>query len=209
MRVAILGQVRLFRESIRAALAQLSQVTVLGDASPDAAGMTRIRRLGPDVVLVDVTPAGVRDSLRALTTGLPGIRTVAIGVPDSDDDVIACLEAGAAACVHRDGDLSQLVETLRQVAAGAVVCSPSITGGLFRRLAVLADQQRGVTPATPLTSREQEIAALLADGLSNRQISRRLFIEVSTVKNHVHNILEKLRLSGRSHAASWYEAQRR
>jgi DNA-binding NarL/FixJ family response regulator len=207
--VAIFGQIRLFREAIRETLTRQPQVTVLGDARPDATGVARIRRLDPDVVLVDVTTSGAVDTLRTLTTGLPGIRTVAIGVPEGVEDVVACLEAGAAACVPPGDDLPHLIDTLRQVAAGAVVCSPTITGGLFRRLATLADQRSGAAPAEPLTPREREIAGLLADGLSNREIGRRLFIEVSTVKNHVHNILEKLRLSGRADAASWYEAQRR
>ncbi|MEV6304227.1 response regulator transcription factor [Actinoplanes sp. NPDC051861] len=207
MRVAILGPVRLFRESIREALAQSSRVLVLGDACPDAAGITRIRRLGPDVVLIDVTQAGTLGTLRNVTTGLPGIRAVAVGVPAGDDDALACLEAGVAACVPLEDDLSRLIDTLHQVAAGLPVCSPSIIGGLFRRLADLADQRRGTTPAEPLTPREREIAALLAEGLSNREISRRLFIEVTTVKNHVHNILDKLRLTGRADAASWYDAQ--
>ncbi|MFC8130898.1 LuxR C-terminal-related transcriptional regulator [Streptomyces sp. NPDC057302] len=209
MRVAILGPVRLYRQTIREALVRRSQVIVLGDACPDAAGVTRIRRLGPDIVLVDVTSAGAVGSLRTLTTGLPGIRTVAIGVPERDDDVIACLEAGVAACVPLEDDLTGLVETLRQVIEGVAVCSPLVTGSLFRRLAALGDERRGLTPAKPLTPREREIAGLLAEGLSNREIGRRLFIELSTVKNHVHNILEKLRLTGRSGAASWYEAQPR
>ncbi|MFI0237559.1 LuxR C-terminal-related transcriptional regulator [Streptomyces sp. NPDC016845] len=206
MRVAILGPVRLHRETIREVLTGRPQVVVLGDACADAAGLTRIRRLGPDIVLVDVASADAVGSLRSLTTGLPGIKTVAIGVQERDGDVIACLEAGAAACVPLEDDPARLVETLRQVVEGVVACSPSITGQLFRRLAALGDERRGVTAAQPLTPREREIAGLLAEGLSNREIGRRLFIELSTVKNHVHNILEKLRLTGRSDAASWYEA---
>ncbi|MEU8816735.1 response regulator transcription factor [Actinoplanes sp. NPDC048796] len=201
MRVALLGRVRVYRESIGEALRRRPEVTVLGDACPDAAGVSRIRHLRPDVVLVDVTQAG---SLRDLTTGLPGMIVVAIGVLESDDDILACLEAGMAAYVPRDDDLTRLLDTLRQVVHGGVVCPPAVIGGLFRRLAVLAEERRGVTPAEPLTPRERQIAGLLAEGLGNREISRRLFIEVSTVKNHVHNILEKLHLASRADAASWF-----
>ncbi|WP_244945564.1 LuxR C-terminal-related transcriptional regulator [Couchioplanes caeruleus] len=186
------------------ALSLPPEIAFLGHAGPDAAGITRIRRLHPDVVLVDVTPSGALGSLREVTTGLPGVRTVAIGALGTDDAVLACLEAGAAAYVTGEGDLSRLVETLHQVVRGGAVCSPSITGGLFRRLAALAHEHRGVCPAEPLTIREQQISGLLAAGLSNREIGRRLFIEVCTVKNHVHSILDKLGLSRRADAASWF-----
>jgi DNA-binding NarL/FixJ family response regulator len=129
---------------------------------------------------------------------------VAIGALDTEEAVLASLEMGAAAYVTGEGDMGRLVETVRQVVRGGVVCSPSITGRLFRRLAALADEQRGVHPAEPLTVREHEIAGLLAAGLSNREIGRRLFIEVSTVKNHVHSILDKLGLGGRADAATWF-----
>jgi DNA-binding NarL/FixJ family response regulator len=204
-RVAVLGPVRIYRALIGRALARLPGITYLGDASQDAAaGVMRIRRLDPDVVLVDVMPPTGLGQLRDLVAGLPGIPTVAIGAVDNDEAVLACLEAGVAAYLTCDGDLSRLGQTLHQAVRGGMSCSPAITGGLFRRLAALADERRGVRPAQPLTLREHEIAGLLAAGLSNREIGRHLFIEVSTVKNHVHSILDKLRLNGRADAASWF-----
>lgn len=202
MRVAVLSHVRLYRESIGEALAARPDVTVVGDSCPDASGVTRIRRLWPDIALLDVAPAGSVAALRDLITGLAGIRSVAIGVLTTEEQVLACLEAGVAAYVSRDDDLSRLVETMREVAGGGAVFSPAATGGVFRRLAALADERRSARPAPPLTEREQEIAGLLAEGLSNAEIARRLFIEVSTVKNHVHNILGKLQLAGRAGVAA-------
>lgn len=203
-RVAVLGHVRIHRVLIARALARLPEVTVIADASPDAAGVNRIRRLDPDVVLIDVTPRDALGSLGDLTAGLPGIRAMAIGTLDTDEAALTCLESGAAAYLTGEGDLSGLAETLGQMVRGGAVCSPSITGGLFRRIAALADEQRGVRPAEPLTLREHEIAGLLAAGLSNSEIGRRLFIEVSTVKNHVHSVLGKLGLTRRADVASWY-----
>jgi DNA-binding NarL/FixJ family response regulator len=203
MRVAILCQICVYGEAIGEVLGRRPGFAVLGYAPPDTAGIGRIRRLEPDVALLDVTPPGALCALPDVTTGLPGIPTVAIGALETDD-VLACLEAGVAACVPRHDDVVRLVETLGEVARGGVVCSPAITGSLFRRLAALADERRGLPPAEPLTLREREIASLLAEGLSNREIGRRLFIEVSTVKNHVHSILDKLQLHGRADAASWF-----
>jgi two-component system nitrate/nitrite response regulator NarL len=208
MRVALLGHVRVYGEAISAALTGRPEITVVACASPDAAGVTRIRRLDPDVVLVDVASAGSIAALADLATGLPGIRIVAMGILDDGEDVLACLEAGVSAYVSGDDDLPQVVETLRQTLRGHLSCSPAVTGAIFRRIAALAGQRRAVPSPEPLTPREREIAGLLAEGLSNREISHKLFIEVSTVKNHVHSILDKLQLASRADAACWYSQMR-
>src|SRR4051812_43675713 len=109
MRLALLSHVRVYGEAISEALTG-NEIRVIGFASPDAAGITRIRRLHPDVVLVDVAGAPSVAALRDLAAGLPGIRIVALGVIDDDEDVLACLEAGVAAYVCRDDDLSRVVE---------------------------------------------------------------------------------------------------
>jgi DNA-binding NarL/FixJ family response regulator len=154
------------------------------------------------VVVVDVASFGSVAALCDLATGLPGIPIVAIGAYDNVEDALACLEAGVAAYVSPGDDMPQLVDALGHVLCGQPTYSPAITGAVFRRLAILADECHEVPPTEPLTPREREIAGLLAKGLSNREIGRRLFIQTSTVKNHVHAILHKQRLSGRADAAS-------
>jgi DNA-binding NarL/FixJ family response regulator len=112
--------------------------------------------------------------------------------------VIACAEAGIAAYVAREGSLDDLVATLHSVMRGEARVSPRIAAVLLRRVGDMATGRAQRVRASPLTERETEIAGLVADGLSNKQIARRLRIRLPTVKNHVHNILEKLEVGRRT-----------
>jgi DNA-binding NarL/FixJ family response regulator len=125
---------------------------------------------------------------------------VTLGVDDGDDDVLAWAEAGVSGYVARDASFEDLVETVRAVARGELRCSPRLAATLLRRVTALA----GDAPhsATRLTQREREISSLLEAGLSNKEIAGRLYIELPTVKNHVHNILRKVGASRRGEAAA-------
>lgn len=107
---------------------------------------------------------------------------------------------GVAGFLPRDATLDDLAHTLTKVARGEAVCSSSVAGALLRRISTEA-HQRTVT-ADHLTPREREVLVLIEQGLSNKQIAQRLGIEVRTVKNHVHNLLEKLRVQRRGEAAA-------
>jgi DNA-binding NarL/FixJ family response regulator len=105
-----------------------------------------------------------------------------------------------AGYVPRDGSLSDLVAAIESAAHGELRCSPKIAASLFQRVARLTDETRHSTAS--LTRREEEIARLIDQGLSNKQIARRLQIEVSTVKNHVHSVLKKLQATRRTLVAT-------
>ena len=126
---------------------------------------------------------------------------VAIGIADSDTEVIACAERGFAAYVTRDGSVDELAATIRAAGKGELTCSPRIAGTLMRRLGALAAELHPASSMARLTRREREIAALMRQDLSNKEIATRLRIEVATVKNHVHNVLDKLQVHRRSDAA--------
>ena len=127
---------------------------------------------------------------------------VALGVADADDHVLGCAEAGVAGYVPRDASLDDLVAVIESAFRGEAICSPRIAGSLLRRIATLAAGQNGTMPLAHLTGREREIVRLIDRGLSNKEIARDLGIEVATVKNHVHNILEKLQVRRRGEAAA-------
>ena len=129
------------------------------------------------------------------------MRVVAFAVPETEDDIIACAEAGVAACVTREASIDELVATIERVGSGESLCSPQVAAVLLRRVATLA-AARSDEPAATLTSREREILDLIAEGLSNKQIGQVLCIQVPTVKNHVHNLLEKLEVHSRHEAAA-------
>lgn len=154
-----------------------------------------------DIVLVDATTGSV-DALRAITAHCPEARPVVLGIDESEMEVLAFAEAGIAGYVARESSLSELADVVRAVGRGEFCCPPRITAGLVRRLTTLA---RGGTPAprtARLTDREREIIALVDTGLSNMEIADRLCIQSSTVKNHVHNVLEKLGARRRGEAAA-------
>jgi two-component system nitrate/nitrite response regulator NarL len=200
MRITIISNIRLYREGLAEVLGRHG-VEVVGTAGSGPDGVDCVRAAMPDVALLDIAMLDGSAMVRALADSAPGVRVVALGVPETDGPVLACAEAGAAGYVPRDGSLEDLVDTLRRVVHGEVLCSPKIVGSLFRRVAELAAHPS--SEVGRLTERELEVLELVAQGLSNKEIARRLTIELSTVKNHVHNLLKKLRVRRRAEAAAW------
>jgi two-component system, NarL family, nitrate/nitrite response regulator NarL len=200
-RVLIVVGVRLYREGLVQLLGAREGLIVVGAESDGRGAALRLEQITPDVALVEM---GLPD-LDALTQALAGrsraIPLVAIGIADSDTEVIACAERGFAAYVTRDGCVDELVATIRAAGKGELTCSPRIAGTLMRRLGALAAELHPASSMARLTRREREIAALMRQDLSNKEIATRLRIEVATVKNHVHNVLDKLQVHRRSDAA--------
>jgi two-component system nitrate/nitrite response regulator NarL len=196
MRVAIVADIRFYREGL-AELLTRHGIEVVGTADGQA-GLERVLALRPELALVDTAIPDGTATLRLLTETAPQVGVVAIGVPETDGHVLACAEAGIAGYVPREGTLEDLVTTMGHVARGERLCSPGFTAGLLHRVAAVAAEQ---CPGA-LTTRELQIVALIDQGLTNQQIARRLCIQLSTVKNHVHNILEKLRVRRRADAAA-------
>jgi two-component system nitrate/nitrite response regulator NarL len=145
-------------------------------------------------------------AVRSLAAAAPAVKVVAVAVPDSERDVIACVEAGVAGYVTREASVEELVQATLDATRGELHLPPRMAARLVRHVAELATDRPG--PEARLTSRELEIVDLIDDGLSNKQIAQRLCIEVPTVKNHVHNILEKLQVDRRSEAAARVRARR-
>jgi two-component system, NarL family, nitrate/nitrite response regulator NarL len=200
MRIAIVVDIRLYREGLAQALAR-EGIEVVATAADGSAGVACVASAQPDIALLDMAMLDSISTVRTLVAQAPQVRVVALGVPETDGHVLACIEAGVAGYVPRDGSLETLVDILMGVDRGEVLCSPRIIGSLFRRVAELAAQPQ--PPLERLTVRELEILELIDQGLTNKEIARRLCIELSTVKNHVHNILEKLQVRRRADAAAW------
>jgi len=121
---------------------------------------------------------------------------VGFGISGSASEVIDCAESGLAGFIDQDRSIDDLVRTVAEAVRGEFSCSPQVTSILCSRLARLAESSSAVT--TALTPREREIAAMVADGLSNKEIAQGLKIGPATVKNHVHSILDKLKVKRRA-----------
>jgi DNA-binding NarL/FixJ family response regulator len=142
------------------------------------------------------------DAVRALAAAAPDVKLVVLAVPEVEGEVIAFAEAGASAYVTPDGSIDDLASVVLSVERGEVLCSPEMAAGLFRRVGVLARESQLDPIEEKLTTRELEVLRLIEEGLSNKQIATALSIELPTVKNHVHRILEKLHVKRRSEAAA-------
>lgn len=202
VRLVVAAEVRIYRDGLGEALGRRPGLAVLGLASsaPDCVALVRLAR--PDVLVCD---AAMQGSLRAMRTVAEetGVRVLALGVAERVDDVLACAAAGASGYVTRDASLADLVAALDAMLRSELVIDPTMAAALLRRAGDLVRAEAsGQEPAVHLTARETEIVSLIDAGLSNKQIAARLSIQPSTVKNHVHNILEKLQVTARDDAAA-------
>jgi two-component system nitrate/nitrite response regulator NarL len=204
--VLIVTPIKLYRDGIAHFLRSSSHFEVLETAGESETTLALASELRPDVVLLDMALDRSRETARALRQLLPEAQIMGLAVPEAEGFVVDCFEAGICGYVPRDGSLEELLDTLMLAVEGKAQCSARVTAALIRRLAARACQDDERAPAArapiPLTAREAEVVSLLEDGLSNKQIARRLFIEVPTVKNHVHSILEKLGARSRGEAAA-------
>ena len=199
-RIFIISEVRLYREGLVRLLQRGSRLDVVGTASDLEEGLERLDALEepPEAVLLDLPARLGLGALEELGRAAPGARVVALNVAEDDEAaVIAWAEAGVSGLLAREVDVAEVERAVETTARGGTVCSPQLAAVLLKRVAKGADER-----PPPLTAREREIAALIDEGLSNKEIAARLEIELPTVKNHVHNLLTKLKATRRGQAAA-------
>jgi two-component system nitrate/nitrite response regulator NarL len=197
--VCVVASVRLYREGLADLLGRDPSLAVVCVAADVGSFFADPPCDGAEIALLDMSVDGSLAAVRRSSSLGDVPHVIAVAVPDDEHQVIACAEAGVHGYVTCDEPLSELLGAIESAARGEARCSPRVTAVLLRRLRALA-------PAAPaaavrLTSRELEVVALIAQGLSNKEIATRLRIEVPTVKNHVHNILGKLGVRHRAEAA--------
>ena len=202
IRVVIAADIRLYREGLSEILGREKGIKVVGTAADWPQSLARVRDLMPDVVLVDMAMPESVLAVRSLAAAAPDVKVVALAVPESERDVIAYAEAGIAGYVTREASVEELAQAVDSAARGELILSPRMAATLLKHVATLATQRGSVVPEARLTARELEIVELIDEGLSNKEIARRLSIGLPTVKNHVHHVLEKLQVSRRSEAAA-------
>jgi DNA-binding NarL/FixJ family response regulator len=199
--IMVVSDVRLYREGLAGSLAQRHRLAVVSIAN-SIDDLTRVQECNPDIIVLDMSGRGTLDSIKRISSSSLRARVVAFAVEETERDVLLCAEAGAAGYVPCDGTIDDLVNTIHAVARGELLCSPRIAATLFRALHAHGPKPDGERLALTLTAREREIAPLIDRGLSNKEIAAHLRIEVATVKNHVHNLLEKLQVASRGEAAA-------
>lgn len=195
---------RLLREGLASMLVEIDDMDIVGMASSGSQALVEIKKLLPNVALIDIgmPDKDGLDVTLALHKDFPAVKVIILGMPDLTDEIMACIEAGASGYVLKEASFEYLVETIRSVQRGESFCSPRMAASLFSRIAELAGE-RIPESSVKLTQREVEVINKIANGLSNKEIANILYIEEQTVKNHVHNILDKLQLHNRLEAVQY------
>lgn len=190
MRVLVVTEIRLYRDGVAAALCANDDIAAVTAATGRAA-VVAARHHEVEVVLLDLTMADWLGTTRSMLSARPALKIVVLGATDEGPELVQAAEAGVAGYVSRDASLSDLVEAVRCAHRGEAPCPSTVAAGLLRHIALQARARHVVDAPVRLTPRERDVLRLLQSGLSNKEIARALDLQVSTVKNHVHNVLGK------------------
>lgn len=194
-RVVVVDDHPVVRAGLVALLATRPGVHVVGEAGDAAGALAVVGRERPDVVLMDLrlgADNGV-EVTRELIRRDAGVRVLILTTYDTDADIVAAIEAGAVGYLLKDASPEALGAAVESAARGEAVFAPAVAGRLARRV---------LNPPTELTGREREVVELLAQGLANRQIAKRLFLSEATVKTNLVHAYEKLGVDNRTAAVA-------
>ena len=201
VRVLVVDDHQLFRDGVRALLGSLPGAEVVGEASSGSEAVELVAALLPDVVLMDVQMpdmSGLEATRRVVATH-PSVGVVIVTMFDDDETVFAAMRAGARGYVLKGAGQDDLTRAIDAVARGEAIYGPAVAGRILQFFkASRADLPLDAFP--DLTEREREVLDLIAAGMANAAIGRRLGITEKTVKNHVSNIYGKLHVTDRAQA---------
>lgn len=202
IRVLVVDDHPVFRAGVRAALADADAVTVVGEAADAATALSIVDQLAPHVVLMDLhlpDRSGI-DATRQLAASHPEVAVLVLTMSEDADAILSAVRAGARGYLVKGAEVERIQSAIRTVAAGEVVFGEGIAD---RTLALLTGgARRSNRPFPALTDREVEILSLVAAGLSNTDIARRLVVSEKTVRNHVSNIFTKIQVTSRAEAVA-------
>ena len=211
LRVLLVDDQPLFRRALATLISAQFDMTVVGEGENGRDALDKVRALQPDLVVMDVNMPGASgvDGVNAIRAAGFATPIVMLTVSEDDDDLFESIKAGANGYLLKNVRPEQLFEDLRGVMRGEAPIAPAVASKLLDALRTggIPARDAGINTAQPqdsvLTRREHEILQLVANGLSNKEIANELTITEGTVKNHVHNALEKLHLTNRVQAAAY------
>lgn len=207
--ILLVNEIRLIGNVIAAALEDEPDIRVVGRATSIDDALQIVKEKDIDIALIStrLPQQGALKLTAAITRMAPETKVLALGLAEEKKRVLRYVEAGATGYILKDDSLDNLIDTVRAAMQGKVFVSPKIAAAMMERLSDLAqmfsDIENSVLDDVGLTPREFEVLELIGQGMTNQQIADQLFIEVGTVKNHVHNILDKLNVTSRGEAAAY------
>ena len=202
IKVLLVDDQNLVRQGVQALLELADDIEVIGEAKSGQEAVKMIPEIQPDVVLLDMRMPGMSglDVLHELATANQLPPTIILTTFDDEELILAGVKAGAKGYLLKDVPLEELVEGIKQVAAGKTIVRPQITEKILDSVEGLKNEFMSLERPDPLTNRETEILRLMAGGYSNKEIANSIFVAEGTVKNHVSNILSKLGVRDRTRA---------
>src|SRR5258708_4380626 len=196
IRVFIVSNVRLHREGLVALLRGCPSIEVLGADSVQET-QNVLRTTPTDVALIDALSPSDSDMVGSLRKVCAQARILAVGVRETASEVLACAAAGIDGYVPMDAALGDMVAAIENVVRGELTCSPKVAASLYQCIGYSR-----AAAASPLTTRELQVADLMNRGCPTKEIAWRLGVQPCTAKNHVRNILQKLQVHGRGQAVA-------
>ena len=209
IRVLLVHEMLLMCNILASVLEDEPDIRIVGYATTVSEALRKSNREDVDVILVSTRLAnqGALAITRSITENGPGVSVLLLGLTEKKERVLKYIEAGASGYVLENDSVDDLVNKIRAAHDDLAYVSPTVASALMDRLSELAQMfavlETSDVAEAGLTPRELEVLDLLGQGKTNQEISERLVIEVGTVKNHVHNIFEKLNVNSRAEAASY------
>lgn len=209
IRLLVVHETRVLCKVIMAALRQESDIQTVGSATTEDEAVSQAGMCDMILVCATLPDGGALSLTRNIRKSGTAVKVLVMGLPESEEAILQYIEAGADGYVLQDDSMHELLKNIRAIHRGEALVSPQMVAALMTRLANLAELQAerdlDASRLAALTPREREVLRLLGQGFSNQEISDNLTIEMGTVKNHVHNILQKLGLNNRWEATPYAE----
>ena len=216
--IIIASDIKILCEGLGQLLGQQDGISIVEFTDSVESGTAALNRLTPDILLLDMTMPSSGELIKQMHRAGAKTKIVALTVSYRESDIMQCAEAGVTCYIPREASITELVKAIRDAVKGEYYCPPKIIECMLKKLTkagpssriyqsqvdqnktTFDENQPDLYQFAKLTSREQQIVSLLTKGLSNKKIAQNLCIELSTVKNHVHNILVKLEVKNRNQA---------
>lgn len=202
IRVSIVEDLAEVREGLVELVQSDEEMLMIGSFKDAESAMDRLTALHVDVVLMDINLPGMSgiDCIRSVKEKCPGTQFMMFTVYENDEKVVQALRAGATGYLLKRTDPKRILESIKELNQGGSPMSSNIA----RKLLTIFVHEKAVAKKEILSDRENEVLQLLADGLLYKEIAERLYIGHGTVRQHIHNIYEKLHVSNRTEAVNKY-----
>jgi two-component system response regulator DegU len=215
--ILLIDDHKIFREGVKRVVEMADNFRVIGEGANGEEAIELVRTLKPDVILLDINMPNMNgvEATEEILKISPQSKIIILSIHDEEAYVYKALQQGASGYLLKEMDIDSLIEALKVVSAGGAYVHPKVTGKLideFRRLRTASEEQAYASRNTQqlvgeyripyhlLTKRECEVLQLMAEGKSNKSIGDLLYISEKTVKNHVSNILQKMKVTDRTQA---------